>query len=93
MIEDDLAALDRMASRRSLAGLEAGIWQAVNARREAQRTSRALLACQAAVAAIALFSSVAAGSHMAAAYMAPRPIPNVLSVASDLSPSARLIGY
>ena len=92
MIEDDIAALDRLAARRSLAGLETDIWQLVKARREAQRTSRALLSCQVAVAAIALFSSVAVGSHIASS-ATPRQVPNVLSVASNLSPSARLIGY
>ena len=92
MIKDDIAKLDRISARRSLAGLEQDIWQGVAERQQAERTSRALLSCQAAVLAVALFSSVAAGSHMAMNAV-PHAVPNVLSVASNLSPSARLIGY
>ena len=92
LIDDDIQKLDRQAGARSLNGLEADIWKGLEARVQANRTFRTIISCQVAVLAVALFSSVAAGTHFAM-NVTPRPIPNTLTVATELSPSARLIGY
>jgi hypothetical protein len=92
MIDKDIETLDHAAGRRPLNHLEADIWRELEARLQANRTLRIFLSCQAAVLAVAVFSSVAVGSHFAMNAM-PRPVPSVLSVAADLSPTTRLTGY
>ncbi len=92
MIDNDIQKLDRAASARALSGLEADIWRGVAERLDANRNRRAILSCQAAVLAVALFSSVAVGTHLART-MPQRGVPSVLSVASSLSPASRLTGY
>ena len=92
MIDHDIQELDRAASLRPLDRLEADIWKGVEVRIQANRAFRTILSCQAAVLALALFSSVAAGTRVAM-NVPPRTVPSVLSVAAELSPTARLIGY
>jgi hypothetical protein len=92
MIADDIQKLDRAAGKHPLNHLEADIWRGVEARLEANRALRTILSCQVAVLALALFSSVAAGTRVAM-NVTPRSIPSMLSVGADLSPSSRLTGY
>ena len=92
MLDDDIDALDRQASKRSLDRLEADIWQGVEARIQATRASRTVLSCQVAVLAVALVSSVVAGTRVAM-NVVPQPIPHILAVSTELSPTSRLIGY
>jgi hypothetical protein len=92
MIEDDIATLDRGASKRPLDRLEADIWRGVEARLEQKRAARTVLSCQVVVLAVALFSSVAVGQRIAM-NVAPRSVPSVLSIATEFSPSSRLMGY
>ena len=92
MIDDDIQELDRRAQLRPLDRLEADIWRGVEARVHSDRALRTIVSCQVAVLTVALFSSMVAGTRVAM-NATPRPIPSVLSLATELSPSSRLIGY
>ena len=92
MIEAEIRKLNEQEPRRSLDTLEAGIWAGVDARRRANRISRVVFSCQAAVLALALFGSVAAGAQ-AAMYENLTPGLDVFSIRKDLTPASRLIGH
>ena len=92
MIDAEIRKLNEQAPRRSLDTLEADIWGGVDARVKADRVSRVVFSCQAAVLAVALFSSVAAGTR-AVLYETPAAGLGVFSIHTDFSPSSRLIGH
>ena len=63
MIDNDLRTLNDRAIRRSLDGLERDIWAGIEARVIANRQSRLIMSAQAAVFAIGIVTSAAAGVH------------------------------
>lgn len=92
MLDDDIRKLAERSPRRSMDGLEANIWAGVEAREQVNRASRIVYSYQAGVLAIGLLTSIAVGAYMAPAAGSPNG-PDVLSMRTDLAPSARLIGY
>lgn len=91
MIDEEICQLGKMEPRRSLAGLEADIWAGVEARLAANRRSRVIFSCQAAVLAISIMISAAAGAHFASAPDSSSAL-NVFSTRADLAPAWRLMG-
>lgn len=91
MIDDDLRTLNDRKIRRSLDGLEADIWAGVEARIIANRQSRLIVSAQAAVFAIGIVTSAAAGMHFASGQDSPSTL-NVFSPRADLAPAFRLLG-
>jgi hypothetical protein len=91
MIDDDLRTLNDRNIRRSLDGLERDIWAGVEARVMANRQSRLIISAQAAVFAIGIVTSAAAGMHFAAGQDSPSTL-NVFSTRADLAPAFRLLG-
>jgi hypothetical protein len=92
MIDDDIRKLAQQQSHRSLAGLEVDIWAGVEACARERRFSRVVYSCQAAVMAVVLLTSIAAGTHVASAQNQLSAL-NVFSTRADLAPSYRLIGH
>ena len=92
MIEAEIRKLNEREPRRSLDKLEADIWAGVDAGVRAHRISRIVVSCQAAVLALALFGSVAAGTQ-AAMDENLTPALDVFSIRKDLTPASRLIGH
>jgi hypothetical protein len=92
MIDAEICKLNEQEPGRSLDKLEAGIWAGVDARLRANRISRVVFSCQAAVLAIALFGSVAAGTR-AAMDENPAAGLDVFSIRKDLTPTSRLIDH
>ena len=92
MIDEYIHKLNEQGPKRSLERLEADIWLGVEARVKANRISKVVISCQAAVLAIALLSSVAAGTRAAMAENPPVGL-DVFSTRADLTPSSRLIGH
>jgi len=90
MIERDILRLSEQPGR-PLDRMEADIWAGVAARTESRRASRVVLSCQAAVLAIALVGSVAAGTRAAIMDNQAAGL-GVFSTRADLSPSTLLIG-
>jgi hypothetical protein len=91
MIDDDLRKLNDRDLRRSLDGLQRDIWAGVDARITANRQSRLIISAQAAVFAIGIVTSAAAGMHFAPAQDSPSTL-NVFSPRADLAPAFRLLG-
>jgi hypothetical protein len=92
MIDDDIRKLAQQQCYPSLAGLEADIWAGVEARTKDRRFSRVVYSCQAAVMAVVLLTSIAAGTHAVSAQNQLSAL-NVFSTRADLAPSYRLIGH
>ena len=92
MIDDDIRKLAQQQSLRSLAALEADIWSGVDARARENRFSRVVYSCQAAIMAVVLLTSIAAGTRVASAQNQLSAL-NAFSTRADLAPSYRLIGH
>ena len=91
MLDRDIQALDEQTSQQSLDGLEARIWEEVEARAHSSRRLAIVVSCQAAVLAIGVLGSIAAGQYMAVSSSTTDPLV-VLKTQIDLAPSQRLIG-
>ena len=91
MIDDDLRTLNDRAIHRSLDRLEKDIWAGVAARVIANRQSRLIMSAQAAVFAIGIVTSAAAGMHFAAGQDSFSTL-NVFSPRADLAPAFLLLG-
>lgn len=92
MIDDELRKLNDRAIRRPLDGLERDIWAGVEARVIANRQSRLIMSAQAAVFAIGIVTSAAAGIHFAPDQDS-RSTLNVFSPRADLAPAFLLLGH
>ena len=91
MLDRDIRALDEETSRRSLDGLEARIWEYVDARARAHRRLTIVMSCQAAVLATGVLGSIVAGQHFGVASSTTDAV-RLLRAQNDLAPSSRLIG-
>lgn len=92
MLDDDIRKLDVRTAARSLAGLEADIWAGVEARNRSRQLTRTVVSFQAVFLAVGLITSVIAGTQVGMSTMVRAP-GNVLSVASEFTPTSRLIGH
>lgn len=88
MIEKEIAAL-AARDRADLHGLEADIWRREGRIRASQNAGRMLVSLQAAVLAMSVISSAAAGMTMATARAEARPV-SLFNPGADLAPSSLL---
>jgi hypothetical protein len=91
MLDRDIRALDQQTSRYPLDRLEARIWAEVEARAQSSQRLAIVVSCQAAVLAVGVLGSIAAGQHFAASSPTTDPL-GALGSQTDLAPSHRLIG-
>lgn len=88
MIEQEIAALVAR-DRADLSGLETDIWRRETQIRTSQKAGRTLASLQAAVIAMSVISSAAAGMTMATIRAEARPV-SLFNPGADLAPSSLL---
>ena len=91
-IESDILKLDEMSRAPSLDRLETDIWVGVAMRAETRKATRLIVSSQAAVMAIALFGSMAAGAFAAVSATGTPPELASFSSRAAFMPSTLLLG-
>lgn len=91
MFDDGIKRLDHLAQSRPLDSVEAAVWVGIEARSRENRVSKIVAACQTAVLALALASSIGAGAR--AATELPNASLGVFSPHGSLAPSVLLGGH
>ena len=91
-IESDIGKLNARKPNCSLARLEADVWAGVAVRTRTRQAGRLILSCQAALMAIALMGSIAAGAFTAALAANPPQAFSSFSSRTTLAPSTLLLG-